>query len=43
MVAKDNKEVNEKGDCKGVDHVDEKEVHARTGCYSDTGGRLYIP
>jgi hypothetical protein len=43
VVAKDNKEVNEKGGCKGVDQVDEKEVHAKTGCYSDAGGRLCIP
>ena len=31
MVAEDNKEVEKKGDGKGANHIDEEELHDRTG------------
>jgi hypothetical protein len=40
MVAEDNKEVKEKGDCKAVKGVDEKELHDRTGCLQRDNERL---
>jgi hypothetical protein len=34
MVAEDNKEVKKKRDGKGVNCIDEEELHDRTGCFA---------
>ena len=33
MVAEDNKEVKEKRDGKGVNRIDEEELHDKAGCF----------
>jgi hypothetical protein len=40
MVAKDNKEIEEKGDGDAVKGADKKELHDRTGCLQWNNLRL---
>ncbi len=40
MVTEDNKEVEKKRDGKGVNRIDEEELHGRTGCFGARGNYM---